>query len=206
MTPLLLVGGGGHCRSSIDVIESSKTHEIIGVVERSVGIKGDVLGYPILGTDDMLSQLLAKWNSALITVGHIASPEVRIRLYEFARSTGATLPIIVSANAYVSKHARIWDGTIVMHGVTVNANAEIGVNCIINTQALVEHDAVIEAHCHISTGARINGGAIIGEGSFIGSGTVVHHDVRIGPNCVVAAGSIVRRDLPPGTKVKKWPQ
>ena len=34
MTPLLLIGGGGHCRSCIDVIESAEGSEIVGVVDR----------------------------------------------------------------------------------------------------------------------------------------------------------------------------
>lgn len=202
MIPLLLVGGGGHCRSAIDVIESTNSYEIIGVVERPGGPTDSILGYPVLGSDDMLSELLTRWSSVIITVGNITSPEVRIRLYESARTAGATFPVVASANAYVSKHAKIREGSMVMHGVTINANADIGVNCIVNSQALVEHDAVIGPHCHISTGARINGGATIGEGSFIGSGTVVYQNVSIGPNCVVPAGSIVRKDLPPGTQFR----
>jgi sugar O-acyltransferase (sialic acid O-acetyltransferase NeuD family) len=203
MTPLILVGGGGHCRSTIDVIESTNDFEIVGVVESSTGPTEDVLGYSVIGRDNSLIELLTKWKRALITVGQITSPITRIQLYENARSANAIFPVVVSPNAYVSKYASIGGGTVVMHGVTVNVNADIGVNCIVNSQALVEHDVVVGAHSHISTGARINGGVIVGEGSFIGSGAVVHQGVTIGPYCVVAAGSIVRKDLPPGTQVRK---
>ena len=202
MTPLLLIGGGGHCHSCIDVIESTNRFEIVGVVERAGGPTAAVLGYPVVGSDADVGELLARWKTALITVGQITSPATRIRLYEFALSVGAFFPVIVSPNAYVSKHAKISSGTIVMHGATVNAGAHIGVNCIVNNQALVEHDAVVGPHSHISTGARVNGGVTIGEGSFIGSGAIINQGVTVGAGCIVGSGSIVRKDVPPGTQFR----
>lgn len=201
MTPLLLIGGGGHCRSCIDVIESTQEYEIVGVVERSGGPTTPILGYPVVGSDEEVGELLTKWTTVLITVGQITSPVTRIRLYEFARSAGSIFPVIVSSYAYVSQHSEIREGTIIMHGATVNAGAEIGVNCIVNSQALVEHDAVVGSHSHISTGARLNGGVTIGEGSFVGSGAIINQGVTVGAGCIVASGSVIRRDVPPGTQV-----
>ena len=40
---------------------------------------------------------------------------------------------------------------------------------------------------------------------FIGSNSTILYDVRIGPNSVVAAGSIVTKDVPPGTVVAGVP-
>ena len=202
MTPLLLIGGGGHCRSCIDVIEPAEAYENVGVVEGAGSPAAPVLGYPVVGIDDQLGELLTKWTTALITVGQITSPATRIRLYEFARSAGASFPVIVSTNAYVSKHAEIRAGTIVMHSATVNAGARIDVNCIVNNHALVEHDAVVGSHSHISTGARVNGGVTIGEGSFIGSGAIINQGVTVGAGCIVGSGSIIRKDVPPGTQVR----
>ena len=36
MTDLILMGGGGHCRSAIDVIEAEGSHRIMGVLEDPV--------------------------------------------------------------------------------------------------------------------------------------------------------------------------
>ncbi|MCG3773367.1 MAG: putative acetyltransferase EpsM [Nitrospira sp.] len=203
MTPLLLIGGGSHCRSCIDVIESTERYEIVGVVEREGGPSALVLGYPVVGSDDEVGELLAQWRTVLVTVGQITSPATRIRLYECALLGGAIFPVIVSTNAYVSQRAEIREGTIVMHGATVNTGARIGVNCIVNSQALVEHDAVVGAHSHIATGARVNGGVTIGEGSFVGSGAIVNQGVTIGAGCLIASGSIIGQDVPPGTQVRR---
>jgi len=45
----------------------------------------------------------------------------------------------------------------------------------------------------------------VGAGSYIGAGTTILHGVNIGESCVVAAGSVVLRDVPPGEVVAGVP-
>jgi len=198
--PILLIGGGGHCRACIDVIERQGRFQIAGIVERNGAPGTKVFGYPILGRDDDLPELLQRYRHALVAIGQIKSPFPRIRVFEQLQSLGAELPGIVSPSAYLSRHARIGAGTIVMHGAVINAGATVGHNCIVNTKALLEHDVTVEDHCHIATGALINGGVHIGAGTFVGSGAVVREGVHIGPGCIVGAGTTVLRDLPPQTR------
>lgn len=196
MNSILLIGGGGHCRSCIDVIEAESKHKIAGIVNQIGGNRDPVLGYEVLGDDNDLPELLEKYPSALITLGQIKSSDLRVQLYSSLKEMGAQFPIIISPNAYVSKHTDIQEGTIVMHGAIINAGSSIGENCIINTQALIEHDVVVESYCHISTGAKVNGGSFISKESFVGSGAVIHEGIQIGEKCVIAAGSIIRKDIP----------
>jgi sugar O-acyltransferase (sialic acid O-acetyltransferase NeuD family) len=202
MTPLLLIGGGGHCRSCIEVIEAHDDYGIAGIVLPEASNTEPVLGYPVVGSDEELQNLLSKTACALVTVGQIRSPNIRIRLFTELKKLNAELPVIIASTAYCSRHASVGYGTIVMHGALVNAAAHIGENCIINSQALVEHDVHIEPHCHIATGARINGGVHIGMGSFVGSGAIIREGVRIGPRTVIGAGQIVMRDVPENTVLK----
>ena len=198
MTPLLLLGGGGHCRACIDVIEAEAKYQIAGIVQ-PLAQGGAVLGYPVLGSDDDVSMLLAETPNALITVGQIKSPETRMCLFDLLKSHGAILPVIQSPTAYCSRHASLGEGSILMHGSLVNANARIGANCIINSLALVEHDVEIADNCHISTGARVNGGVRIGQGCFIGSGAILREGIEIGAGAVIGAGQVVLKDVPAGT-------
>ena len=201
MKSLLLLGGGGHCHSCIDVIEASEIYQIKGVVKPK-GSSELILGYPVIGSDDDLPQLLKSSKSALITVGQVKNSETRIRLFDLLKQLGAELPIIISPTAYFSKHAVVGEGSIIMHGAIVNAGARVGKNCIVNSQALVEHDVKIDDHCHISTGARVNGNVDVGKGSFVGSGAVIKEGVRVGKNVIIGAGQIVLGDLPNETVVK----
>jgi sugar O-acyltransferase (sialic acid O-acetyltransferase NeuD family) len=190
---IILIGAGGHCRSCIDVIELAGQFAVAGVVDRPGSTdKTPVLGYPVLGTDDDLSTLRKKYDFALVTVGQIKTPAARIQLFEQLQSIGFDLPVIVSPRAYVSRHAKVGPGTIVMHDALINAGASVGENCIINSKALIEHDAIVGSHCHISTGAIINGEVCVGDGTFFGSNAVSVHGVSIQAKSFISAGSLAR--------------
>lgn len=186
---LILIGGGGHCKSSIDVIEQINEFAIAGIVDINPSVE-NLFGYPLLGNDENLSKLKEKYEYALITIGQIKTPSIRIKLFDYIKSIGFKLPIIISNKAYVSKHAHIGEGSIVMHGALVNAGAIVGKNCIINTKALVEHDVIINDHCHISTGAIVNGGANIGCGTFVGSNAVTKESVNTKEFDFIKSGSL----------------
>ena len=192
MNKIILIGGGGHCKSVIDVIEQEARFEIAGIIDKPELLGSKILGYPVIGNDFDLESLAKKYQNALVTVGQIKSALVRIKLYDLAIKAGFTLPSIVSPNAYISKYSKIGNGTVIMGNVIVNANVSIGDNCIINSKALIEHDCLISSHCHVSTNAIINGGVTIGSKSLIGSNVTTKNNITIKENSFIKAGSLVK--------------
>jgi len=191
---IIFLGAGGHSRACIDVVEHQDHFQIAGLVGLPEQRHAQQLGYSVIGTDDDLPQLVKNHPFALVTVGQLTSPDPRISLCKQALKLGFHLPVVIAPTAYVSRHATIGPGTIVMHGAIVNAGAKIGSNCIINSRALIEHDAIVEDHCHISTGSIVNGGAAVGSGSFIGSGSVIKEAITLGKRCIVGMGLSVRHN------------
>lgn len=192
MKDIALIGGGGHCKAVIDVIEQEGRFNIIGIIDKPELLGTNVLGYPIIGNDSELNNLVKRCKNVLITIGQIRSPLPRINLFDTALKLGFTLPNVISPRAYVSQYANIGEGSIIMHDVIVNAGAKIGNNCIINTKSLVEHDSNIGNHCHISTNVIINGDVVVGNGSFIGSGAVTKEGIRINDNFFAKARSVIK--------------
>jgi len=189
---IILIGGGGHCKSCIDVIEQEGLYSIAGIVDLP-GKKGEkILGYEIFANDDDISKVAKDYENFFITIGHLGSPQRRIELFSLLKELNKTFPVIISPNAYISKHAKINSGTIVMHQTVINADSKIGKNCIINNKALIEHDAIIGDHCHISTGAIVNGGVEVGQNTFYGSGAISKQYVSIPENSFIKANSIVK--------------
>lgn len=194
MKNLILVGGGGHCKSVIDVAESAG-YTILGILDRPEEVGKRVLGYKVLGTDDDMAKYADKADF-IVTVGQIKSPNLRIKLHQMLADAHCKLATIISSTAHVSKHATIGEGTVIMHQAFVNADAHIGKGCIINTASIIEHEATVGDYCHVSTGATINGGAVIGKCTFVGSQSVVNQCVTISDNIIIGAGSAVVSDLP----------
>ena len=189
MKPIVLVGPGGHCRSCIDVIETTQQFEIVAIVGQPNEVGQEILGYAVTNTDSDMPMLVEKHRNFLITVGQIKSNTIRVKLFGLIKKLGGEFPTIVSPRAHASKHATVGEGSIVMHSAIVNAAATIGENCIINSRALIEHDAQVGNHCHVSTGAIINGGTIVEPDCFIGSGATTREGIVILRGTIVGAGS-----------------
>ncbi len=193
MKPLVLIGGGGHCKSVIDVVESAG-YEIIGILDLPHLLGKQVFQYKIIGTNDDIVKYVDQ-AQFVVSVGQIKSPETRMRLHGLVEENNGELATIISPTAYVSRYASVGRGTVIMHQAIVNAGAKIGNGCIINTKANIEHEVVIGDYCHISTGAMINGGVTIADGTFIGSQSVVNQCVNISSRVVVASLSVVNRNI-----------
>lgn len=179
MEDILLVGGGGHCKSVIDVIELEAKYNIVGIIDKEELIGKNILGYKVIGSDNDLKKLFETYKFALVTVGQIRSNTLKVKLFKTLKNIGYKTPTIISPLAYVSKHSTIGSGTCIMHYACINADVTIGENCIINSKALIEHDALIENNCHISTGAIINGGVKVKINTFIGSNATTKEYIEV---------------------------
>jgi len=191
MKKIILIGGGGHCKSCIDVIENENKYKIIGIIDKK---KNTSLHYKFF-TETHLNKKSIKNNYAFVTVGQIKNYKVRVKLFNKIKDLGFKIPTIISPLSYISKHAVIGKGTIVMHGAIVNAGATIGDNCIINTKSLIEHDVVIGDNTHVSTEATINGGAVIGNKVFIGSRSIIKDNISVGDCSIVGASLYIKKNL-----------
>lgn len=190
---LILIGGGGHCKSVIEVAESAG-YTIIGILDRPEEVGKKVLAYEVIGVDDDIPLYVDK-AEFVITIGFIKNPALRIKLYNKILEAGGEFATLIASTAHVSKYAKLGVGTVVMHQAFVNAGAVIGDNAIINTFANIEHDAHIGNQCHISTGAMVNGDCVVGDNCFIGSQSVLANAISICPDVVVGAGSLVRKNI-----------
>lgn len=194
-TPLLLIGGGGHCASVIDIIQSTGQYEITGIVEAQGVNQTAFMGVPIVGTDDDLPDLIKNTPHCVITVGQLKTAELRKSLFKKVLALGGQLPVIISPFARIATQTEIGAGTVVMHFALVNSLATIGENCIINSYASVEHGTTLGSHSHLSTRATLNGDCHIGHSTFIGSGATVLQGKSIAAESIIGAGSLVTKDI-----------
>ena len=188
---IVLIGGGGHCISVIDIIENGTDFNILGVLDSNAR-ENNILGYKILGDDNLIPELVNENTYFLITVGQIKSYSIRKNISKILIENNAKLATVISSLAYVSKHTQIGEGTIIMNHAVVNAKSRIGKNCIINTKANIEHDVSIGEFWHRSTCAVVNGDSVIGSGTFIGSNATISNGISIKENSFISAGKFIK--------------
>ncbi len=96
---LILIGGGGHCRSRIDVIEMEGRFSIRGIVDEKEALDPTLTAYPWLGREEDIFDLAKSCRNFLITIGQSKSPEPRIRLFKYLKRLGVTIQGVVIAGS-----------------------------------------------------------------------------------------------------------
>jgi sugar O-acyltransferase (sialic acid O-acetyltransferase NeuD family) len=198
---IILIGGGGHCRSVIDAIECEGRFDIAGIVDLPGKLHEKILGYEIFACDTDIPRLAKEFKYFFITIGLIRDFRPRLMMYETLKSLGCMMPVIISPRAYVSPHTNIAPGTLVMPFVFINAGVSIGPNCIVNTSSIIEHDTVIGANNHISTACVVNGTCTIGDNNFLGTNATLLNNLVIGNNNLIGASSVVVKNVGDGLKL-----
>jgi len=197
---LLLLGGGGHCKSIIDSILDSNEYSEIGIVEKHDHSKALILGIPVIGIDEDLEYLKSiGFTDAFVSLGSIGNTLNRRRLFKLILSLGFAVPNIIDKNAIVSKSTVFGKGIFIGKHALVNADSSLADCSIINSSATIEHDCAIGEFVHVSSGAVLGGNVLIGSDSHIGAGSIIRQQIRIGKNVMIGMGSIVLHDVPDNT-------
>lgn len=123
------------------------------------------------------------------------------KISDFTNLYGCTLeenvfvgPFVeIQKDSFVKKNTRISSHSFICSGVS------IGENCFVAHGVMFTNDKFTE-----DRGSWIERKTIIGNNVRIGSNATIL-PVTIGDNCVIGAGSVVTKDVPPNTIVKGNP-
>ena len=193
---ILLIGGGGHCKSVLDSLLLLNEYNEIAIVDVSENIGKSIMGIPIIGSDSDLAHLFKDgYEFAFITMGSIGNPKLRIKLYYEISSIGFNIPNIIDISANVSNFTKLGKGIFIGKKSIVNAGAIVGNGAIINTGSIIEHDCKIGEFVHIAPGAILGGAVEIGMNSHIGSGAIIKQQIKIGDNSIIGMGSVVTKGI-----------
>jgi sugar O-acyltransferase (sialic acid O-acetyltransferase NeuD family) len=192
MRDIILVGGGGHCKSVVDTIKCMNDYNIIGILDIKEKVGTKVNDVEIIGTDDDIEYYYKQGiKYSFITLGSIGNTNPRQNLYERLLKVGYNFPAIVDKTSLISSNAMIGDGAFIGKGTIINSDVIIGENCIINSGAIIEHDCCIGKFSHIAPGSTISGNVMIGDHTHIGANSTIIQNINIGKFCIIGAGSVV---------------
>lgn len=203
---LILMGGGGHCKSVLDTVKRIKLYDNIYVLDPGITPGSKLLDCAtVIGGDELLTSLYEEGErNMFISVGSIKPSLIRSKLYHSILDIGFNIPNIIDPSAVVSSSVNFREkgnkeqkgaGIFIGKRAIVNAEASIGSCAIINTAAIIEHECRIGAFAHISINTTLCGMVTVGDYSFIGAGSTVIQGVKIGSNVTIGAGSLVLRDV-----------
>lgn len=191
MKKVVIIGAGPHSKVIIDILTEANEYEIVGLTDQIS--EGFVLGYKVLGTDEILPEL--KCNGVDAAFVALGSNRLRKKMFDYASRLGFEMINAISKKAVISRFAKLGKGLAIMPGAVVNASSIIGNGCIINTNSSIDHDCRVSDFVHIAPGCAVSGTTFIGEGSFLGTGSRVIDKINIGKNVLVGSGGVVVKDI-----------
>ncbi len=128
--------------------------------------------------------------------------------------------VFVADLASVREDVEIGEYTVVGRGVTVENRVKIGKYCKLETEAYITAISVIEDYCFIAPEVTFTNDNFLGrteerfkyhkgvhvkKGARIGANATFLPGIVVGEDALVAAGSVVTRDVPPKTIVMGVP-
>jgi sugar O-acyltransferase (sialic acid O-acetyltransferase NeuD family) len=160
----------------------------------------EFLGRPVLGGLDCVESIVARDPDArfvnLITGSTLARYEVSAALVQQGgRLTNLVHPSVDLADVTIGV------GNYIQDGVAVQAGARIGDNVSIHVGAIVAHESIVGHSSFIAHAVSVSGEVIIADGTFIGTNASIVPRRTIGRWATVGAGSVVVKDVAPGTVV-----
>jgi len=194
---ILIFGASGHSSVIIDIIEKTTDYHIIGYIDNDINKQNsEFLGYKILGTQKDLISICKKYqvSKGLIAIGNNWIRELVSDLIEKEYSNFEFISII-HPSAQIAKRVKIDKGSVVMAGVVINSNVEIGKHCIINSSSVIEHNCVIKDFSSLAPGVIIGGSVNIGKSTAISIGAVIKNNINIGNCTVIGAGATVLNNI-----------
>lgn len=141
---LLILGAGGYGHVVREIAEDSGIFDKIDFLDDSsplaIGKFGDA------------EKFLKGYPNAVVALGNA---ELRLGYIEKLRAAGFQIPAIISPKAYVSKSAKIGNGTIVEPFSAVNANSEVGIGVLLRCGSVIDHNAKVGDFCYIDCGVVV---------------------------------------------------
>ncbi len=137
--------------------------------------------------------------SIIPAVGY-SKMQLRSKIFEKIKSKGYKIPNIICNGAILDSSVEIGEGNIIMPGTIIEPFVKIGNNNVFWSGSHICHDAIIEGHCFFAAESVVGGRTKVGESTFIGFNSTVIHDLQIGANDIIGAGSFVNKSTKPNSK------
>jgi sugar O-acyltransferase (sialic acid O-acetyltransferase NeuD family) len=199
--PLRILGAGRRAQVIVDQVawHFSDAYRVDGFYDdqKPAGSAGPG-GFPILGPIAQgCAELSRSGTCAFLALGTHRSWRACEVLVELL-AQGVPFARLVAPTAHVSPSAVIGENALVMGGVFIGADVQIGHLFTAHGGAVVEHHSRLGHNVLLGPGTTLAGLCQVEDHCFLGTGTSLMPSVHIGAGTMTGAGSVVVADLLPG--------
>jgi sugar O-acyltransferase (sialic acid O-acetyltransferase NeuD family) len=188
---LLLVGAGGLARE----VQAAGIAGVVGILDDDPALQGSFVGgAEVVGT---IGDAAGRDERMLVCVGPGAGRRSIVRRLREAGVTDDRFATFVAPSARVGAGCTVGVGVILLDGVVVTADAELGDHVVVMPNCTVTHDDSIGDFATLAAGVALGGGVRVGTAAYLGMNSSVRQGVAIGEGATVGMGAVVLEDVPP---------
>lgn len=200
MTEVAVYGSGGLGRVVRDILLAGNRYRVAAFLDSEATKHGTVLdGLRVHGGVEAVHQLLSAGTLGVVVA--IGDNQARVAIAEQLRQRRVALVSAIHPSATITPSAQLGEHVIAGARTTICAHAVIGPHCVLSTGAIVDHDNSLGKGVFLHPAVRLAGGVTIEDYATLGIGSCVIPYRRIGQGAYVEPGSVVIRDVQPGTTV-----
>ncbi len=204
MTDVAIFGVGGLGRLVLDTFLQTDCFRPVALLDSDPRKHGQTVdGLTVHGGLEQVPALRRRGISTIIVA--IGDSRVRVRLAERLRQQGMRLASAIHPLTSIAPSARLGDHVIAGARTIICAHASVGDHCVLSTGSIVEHDNQLGTGVFLHPAVRLAGGVTIDDYASLGIGACVIPYRRVGSGARVEPGSVVIRDVLPGTTVSGAP-
>ena len=200
MKKLYIVGAGGFGRELLwwvkDINKVKPTWEIAGFLDDNPhALDGYECDYAVMGT---VKDWIPKEEEVFAIA--LGSPVLKRKVVAVLKEKGAKFATVIHPTAMVSEFARYGEGFVMFPYAKLSCNSDVG-DFVSLLSTPVGHDTVIGDYSVISGNCNILRNVVIGKDVFLAAGACIAQGVHVEDGAYIGLGSVVVKDVKPGTKV-----
>lgn len=199
-TEIVVFGAGGFGREVAAMLKFSnlaEDYELVGFIDDGLKKGHTVNGLQVLGNTDFLFETHQPFAIAM----GIGEPQTRRQIVELLQENkNLTWPNLIHPNARLHdpQNIKMGRGNIICDGNIITTNVDLGDFNIINLSCTIGHDAQLADYCSLMPSVNLSGGAGLEDEVYVGTGAKLIKATTLGKGCIIGAGAVVNKDIPPG--------
>jgi sugar O-acyltransferase (sialic acid O-acetyltransferase NeuD family) len=199
--PLLVVGGGGFARETLELVRAvnavAPTWRVLGLLDDDPRMHGRrIHDVEVIGA----SEAVHEHPDALVTicVASPGNPGGRLAIAARLGLASDRYATLVHPSAVVPRSASIAGGSVLHAGAILTADVTLGAHVAMMPAVVLTHDDLVGDGVTFGAGARVAGGVTIEDAAYVGSGALLREHVVVGCGAVVGMGAVVTQSVPAG--------
>jgi len=198
MSKVVLFGAGKIADVAYFQLTNDSPYEVAAfTVDGEYVAQREKWGLPVVPFEDILNTYSPDDFKMLVAVGYQDLNRFRARKYDEAKAKGYELISYVSSRASNFSNVEIGDNCMILENAVLQPCTTMGNNVFFWNGNHLGHHACVEDHCYVAGQVVISGAAVIEPYCFLCVNATIGHEVTIGRESFIGAGTLVTKNVAP---------